>query len=165
MNNKELTEIAKMVGSWYGYDDVEAEFSNLAEFKVKWGRSYKWAQLTVTDYIKDAPDGVIEALLTMIFERFKGNYGPYPEALLDYITSEKFIEKNIYTYIKRHRGTRPETIAERDGITTILTKGTPNYSVIMKLAIINEEDDFDKAFAEMKEKIEEGRNQLMGVSD
>ena len=49
-----LNEIFKKVGNDFGYD-VSAEFAAYRDFKIRWQRSYKWAEFQVSDYLKDAP--------------------------------------------------------------------------------------------------------------
>lgn len=70
--------IFKEVGSEHGYDSVTAKFEEFSDFKVRWQRSYRWAEFKVSDYLKDAPDSVFRALADNIFDRIQGKDVSYP---------------------------------------------------------------------------------------
>ena len=105
MNSNELTKKIKEVSKKYGYEDAVAQFIPIRDFKVRWTRTFKWISVEVCDYLADAPDEVIESLLTTIFERISGKddaaYGP---ELTEYLTSEKFVREHQPMYLNRCRG-------------------------------------------------------------
>ena len=65
-----MNESFRTIGKKYGYDKVDAEFVAYRDFKVRWTRSYKWADFQVSDYLMDAPsvvyDGLAEALFSNV---------------------------------------------------------------------------------------------------
>ena len=104
MNNNELTRIAKTVGARFGYDEVEAGFSPYRDFKIRWTRSYKWIEFEVSDYLSDAPEDVIEALMDTVFCKIRGDAcAPYPESVVEYITTPGFVERHQPTFLRRFR--------------------------------------------------------------
>ncbi len=53
LNNRELARIFAAIGAKHGYDSIKAEFAAFNDFKVKWTRSFKWAEFEVSDYLMD----------------------------------------------------------------------------------------------------------------
>ncbi len=105
MNSNDLTSMVKRISKKYGYEDAIAQFIPIRDFKVRWTRTFKWISVEVCDYLADAPDEVIESLLTTIFERISGKddtaYGP---ELTEHVTSEQFIREKQPMYVRRTRG-------------------------------------------------------------
>ena len=95
--------IAKAVGKKHGYDTVEVEVSNFADFKMKWTRSYHWINFQTSDYLMGAPDNVIEDLFDCIFTRIEGNHREYSSATANYLTAKKFAQAHRSKYISRHK--------------------------------------------------------------
>jgi hypothetical protein len=93
----------KEVGREYGFDKVEAEFVAFKEFKVRWQRSYKWADFKVSDYLADAPPEVIEGLCNSLFSKITGEDEDYSEEMCKWITSPEFSEYKQPVYLKRSR--------------------------------------------------------------
>jgi len=93
----------KEVGREYGFDKVEAEFVAFKEFKVRWQRSYKWADFKVSDYLADAPPEVIEGLCYALFSKITGDDEGYSEDMCNWITSPEFSEIKQPVYLKRSR--------------------------------------------------------------
>ena len=92
------------VGKEFGFDKVDAEFMSFKEFKVRWQRSYKWAEFKVSDYLADAPEDVMESLARSIFSRIEGNTDDgYPEVMTDWVTSPDFARLKQPIYIRRSR--------------------------------------------------------------
>ena len=104
LNNRELARIFAASGTKHGYDSVKAEFAAFKDFKVKWTRSYKWAEFDVSDYLTDAPDEVIEALADTIFKKIGGEDAVYPDVLCGWLTSEDFVSRKQPLYVKRCSG-------------------------------------------------------------
>lgn len=99
-----MQRIFQMVGEKYGYEDVKAKFTAFRDFKVKWMRSYKWIEFDVSDYLKDAPNEVLEALAKTLFAKIKGENASYPELVVDWLTRPDFVDRNQPIYIRRCRG-------------------------------------------------------------
>ncbi len=98
-----LRSIFKEIGRQYGFDKVEAEFVAFKEFKVRWQRSYKWADFKVSDYLADAPPEVIEGLCNSLFAKITGDDEGYSEAMCKWITAPEFSEYKQPVYLKRSR--------------------------------------------------------------
>lgn len=93
----------KEIGKEYGFDKVEAEFVSFKEFKVRWQRSYKWADFKVSDYLADAPPEVIEGLCNSLFSKITGEEEGYSDAMCGWITAPQFSEYKQPVYLKRSR--------------------------------------------------------------
>lgn len=105
MNSNELTKKIKEVSKKYGYEDAVAQFIPIRDFKVRWTRTFKWISVEVCDYLADAPDEVIESLLTTIFERISGKEdAAYGAEVAEHLTSEEFVRRHQPMYLRRSRG-------------------------------------------------------------
>ena len=93
----------KEVGREYGFDKVEAEFVAFKEFKVRWQRSYKWADFKVSDYLADAPPEVIEGLCNSLFSKITGEDDGYSDEMCRWMTAPEFSEYKQPVYLKRSR--------------------------------------------------------------
>jgi len=99
-----LTKAFKEVGLEFGFEKVEAEYSAFKEFKVRWQRSYKWADFKVSDYLEDAPEEIVRDLAKTLFGKITGDDAEgYPQAMCDHITSPEFVKRNQPVYLKRCR--------------------------------------------------------------
>ena len=102
--DEKLKDIFLRVGKKYGYDRIGAEFVAYRDFKVKWTRSYKWADFQVSDYMMDAPDAAIEGLADTLFSRITGAEDKsYTPEMIEWITSEEFTRNKQPIYIRRSR--------------------------------------------------------------
>lgn len=104
MDNNKLQERFSETGKEYKYDAVNAEFTAFKDFKVRWQRSYKWAEFKVSDYMADAPAEVIDGLAKTLFTRIcdRADSG-FPKELCDWVTAPEFSEKKQPIYLKRSR--------------------------------------------------------------
>lgn len=107
ISKEQLTNIAAKVGARNGYDSAEAEFSAFRDFKMKWTRSYKWISFEVADYLKHAPEDVLEELFGTIFRKIEGTEATYTTRVREYLTSEDFVRDNQPVYVRRFRGAEP----------------------------------------------------------
>ncbi len=99
-----LKESFGTIGKKYGYDKVGAEFVAYRDFKVKWTRSFRWAEFQVSDYLMDAPGEVIDGLAETLFSRIAGKESkPYTPEMTDWITSEEFTRNKQPIYVRRSR--------------------------------------------------------------
>lgn len=99
-----LKESFRLVGNEYGYENVNAEFVAFKEFKVKWQRSYKWADFQVSDYLMDAPKEVIEGLARTLMAKIAGSEKrPYSEEMCQWVTADEFAKFKQPIYIRRSR--------------------------------------------------------------
>ncbi|MDO5862123.1 MAG: hypothetical protein Q4Q58_04950 [Thermoplasmata archaeon] len=109
MDKNELTAIFADVGGRYGYKTVTADFAAFRDFRVKWARTYRWAEFHVSDYLDNAPDIVLEALADTIFGKINNQDAPYPDIVCDWLTSSEFLESNQAVYIRRCPGVTTQT--------------------------------------------------------
>lgn len=105
MDDKTLDAIFVAVGKRYGYDDVSAHFTEFRDFKIKWSRTYKWISLEVSDYLKDAPEKVVESLASTLFKRITedGENTDYSKQVVEWLGSDDFVRRNQPLYIRRFR--------------------------------------------------------------
>lgn len=101
--NDILTESFGTVGKKYGYDNVTAEFVAIKDFKVKWQRTYKWADFKVSDYLLEAPRKVLDDLAETLFRKISGSEANYSTDLKEYVTSEKFLREKQPVYLRRSK--------------------------------------------------------------
>ena len=100
-----LTKAMATAGARNGYEDVTAEFSAFRDFKLKWTRSYKWINFEVSDYLRNAPQNVIESLAETVFAKIGGqDKTGYSEEVCEYLSSERFLRDNQDLFLKRFRG-------------------------------------------------------------
>jgi len=107
---KEIMEVEELlrtrfkeIGREYGFEKVEAEFVSFKELKVRWQRSYKWADFKVSDYLADAPPEVIDGLCNSLFSKITGEEEGYSKEMCDWMTAPEFAENKQPIYLKRSR--------------------------------------------------------------
>lgn len=105
---RRLTALFAEAGKRNGYEDVTAEFAAFRDFKVRWTRSYRWANFEVSDYLSDAPEEVLASLAETIFRKIAGSTeAGYSEEVCDWLTSEDFVRTKQPTFLRRFRGLSP----------------------------------------------------------
>lgn len=150
-----MQSIFERIGQKYGFEEVKAEFSAFRDFKVKWVRSYKWIQFDVSDYLKGAPEEVMEGVADTLFAKIRGENASYPDVVCNWLTSPEFVQKNQKKYLGRCWGLDGyERLAEAferlvnaglvedDGLVHIEWMNCPrtsvgHSSVLMKVATLN----------------------------
>lgn len=104
-SNEMLNRAMRNAGIRNGFEDITAEFAAFRDFKLKWTRSYKWISFEVSDYLRNAPEHVIQSLAETVFARIRGDNGAaYSEEVCDYLNSQEFLDGNQKQYLKRFRG-------------------------------------------------------------
>lgn len=99
-----LNETFRSIGEKYGYQNTNAEFAAYRDFKVRWTRSYRWANFQVSDYISDAPREVFEGLADTLLSKISGcDEKPYSKEMRDWVTSVDFVKAKQPIYLKRSR--------------------------------------------------------------
>ena len=100
-----LNRAMRNAGIRNGFDDIQAEFSAFRDFKLKWTRPYKWISFEVSDYLRNAPENVMQSLAETVFARIRGECRTsYSEEVCDYLNSGEFLEENQGMFLKRFRG-------------------------------------------------------------
>ena len=104
----QMSDIAQSVGQKYGFDRVSAEFTAYADFKVRWTRSYKWADFTVSDYLKGADAEVIKNLFEVLFARITGTTDApeYSDKFRAHVLSRDFVDAHKEIYLGRKRANK-----------------------------------------------------------
>ena len=112
-SNMMLTKAMTVAGMRNGFDEIQAEFSAFRDFKLKWMRSYKWISFEVSDYLRNAPENVIQSLAETVFARIRGDdKTAYSQEVCDYLNSEGFLKENQNLFLKRFRGLTPTAQGE-----------------------------------------------------
>ncbi len=115
LSKEKLNELFAEIGSGFGYENVQAEFMAFKDIKVRWQRSYKWANFKVADYLSAAPEPVMRALCGSLFARIAGREEAYPHELRDWVTDPAFARGNQPTFLRRSRNlTRSPAGRHRD---------------------------------------------------
>lgn len=149
-NNLRLTDIFKTVGANFNYKNVTAEFEPFTEVKVRWQRSYEWADFRVSDYLADAPDSVLSALAQSLFEKIRGDKGDLSEEFKGYVSSLDFTKAHRDVYLGRIDARitdkfdeQLQTIAKREGynaegivVATNEVANHPHCSVLMRTLVV-----------------------------
>ena len=118
-----LRESFGTIGKKYGFDKVGAEFVAYRDFKVKWTRSYKWADFQVSDYLMDAPSVVLDGLAETLFSRISGAEAkPYTPEMNDWITSSEFKSEKQPVYIRRSRNISRSPAGKNKDLTESLNR-------------------------------------------
>ena len=115
-----LNRAMRNAGIRNGYKDITAEFSAFRDFKLKWTRSCKWISFEVSDYLRNAPQSVIESLAETVFAKIGGqDRTRYSEEVCEYLNSERFLRDNQDFFLKRFRGISQTPCEENVNLTEI----------------------------------------------
>ena len=108
-----LNATFKKVGNDFGYETT-AEFAAFRDFKVRWQRTYQWAEFQVSDYLKKAPQEVIEGIARTIFTKIKGQDCDYDENVVEWLTAPEFVDSIQPIFIERDRRISTEPGEHKD---------------------------------------------------
>ncbi len=112
-DNERLTEIFGKVGKGYGYDTVNAQYMQYRDFKIRWQRSYRWADFRVSDYMRDASEEVTESLADTLFGKIvSGGEAKYGQLMKDFVSSPDFVRRNQPVYLRRSRNLTRSPLGE-----------------------------------------------------
>ncbi len=101
-NENGLQQIFVRIGDEYGYRHIGADFVESCDLKIKWVRQGNSVQFWVTDYLKDAPDDILESLAETIFRRIYENAdSPYDSSFIEYLTTDLFVKELQPVYLSR----------------------------------------------------------------
>ncbi len=140
-----LNRAMRNAGIRNGFDEIQAEFSAFRDFKLKWTRSYKWISFEVSDYLRNAPENVIQSLAETVFARIRGeDRTAYSEEVCDYLNSREFLEENQGLFLKRFRGisesARGESVDLLDCYRRLAERGLVEYDPDLVIRWNNIED-------------------------
>ena len=127
-NSEMLNRALQNAGRRNGFEDISAEFSAFRDFKLKWTRSYKWISFEVSDYLRNAPESVMESLAETIFAKMRGEgRTEYSQEVCDYLNSDLFLTENQEIYLRRYRGVtdspRGENVDLKDSYRRLMESG------------------------------------------
>ena len=109
ITDEQLADIFAGVGARHGYADVKAHFEELGDFKVRWQRTYRWIDFSISDYLDRAPPRALENLAESLFDRLEGKETDCGEEFLTYLADRKVVRANQRDYIQR-KGLATKTI-------------------------------------------------------
>ena len=140
-----LNRAMRNAGIRNGFDEIQAEFSAFRDFKLKWTRSYRWISFEVSDYLRNAPEHVIQSLAETVFARIRGDDGAaYSKEVCDYLNSQEFLDENQKQYLRRFRGisenARGENVDLLDCYRRLAEKGLVEYDPKLVIRWSNSED-------------------------
>lgn len=85
------------------FKEVDASFVARKEFCYSWRNHGGRIDITVSDYLEDAPVEVLSDFCRMICDRALGRRWSEPESFLEHVRSDGFIVSHRPTYISRSR--------------------------------------------------------------
>ncbi|MBR6038216.1 MAG: hypothetical protein IKP53_05750 [Candidatus Methanomethylophilaceae archaeon] len=101
----DISEIFAKAGEKYGYDNVEAEYADFDELKMKWMRHGTWARFFVSDFMRDAPREVMESMAeTLLAKICCSAETEYSEAVCRWLTAEEFVRSKQPVYLSKKEG-------------------------------------------------------------
>lgn len=104
-NSGMLNRAMRNAGIRNGFEDIQAEFAAFRDFKLKWTRPYRWISFEVSDYLRNAPEDVMDSLAETMFAKMRGEEKTeYSQEVCDYLNSDGFLKENQGIYLKRFRG-------------------------------------------------------------
>lgn len=143
--NEKLTAIFKAVGENHGFSQVSAQFAEFADFKVRWQRTFDWAEFFVSDYLEDAPAEIVRDLAEILFSKIGGDDKDFTQEFKDYVTSERIHSVHRTTYLQRNNARevedkRVQRIAKKYNVgadaVCLAVGDTSTVSVLMRTTII-----------------------------
>ena len=118
-----LNRALQNAGRRNGFEDIQAEFAAFRDFKLKWTRSYRWISFEVSDYLRNAPENVMESLAETVFAKIHGEgRSEYSQEVCDYLNSGEFLKDNQELFLKRFRGISQTTCGENVDLAEVYTR-------------------------------------------
>lgn len=132
-----LKESFRTIGKEYGFDNVDAEFAAFKDFKVKWQRSYRWAEFKISDYLIDAPREVLDSLAVSVFSKIAGKeMQPYSSEMRDWITSDDFTLNKQPIYLRRNRGLTNSMVGDSKNL-------EKSFDRLLKAGLVKEDSNLN----------------------
>lgn len=134
-DNEMLTRILAKAGAENGFTEVTAEFVEFRDFKVKWTRSCKWINLQISDYLRNAPEDVLDSLAETIFGKIMGIPDTrYSNEVCDFVTSKGFLEDNQPLFIRRFKGISRDSLGDNVDL-------KDSYNRLIKMGLVKKDND------------------------
>lgn len=155
MNDRRLTALFAAVGGRNGYDRTSAEFEPFRDFKIRWTRCPGWIDFEVSDYMDDAPDGVVTSMAETVFGRIRGDdRTPYPENVCRWISSDDFVRGKQPLYVRRFRGLSRSTAGEEVDL-------TDSYERLVSRGLVERDPDLYMGWAPSARSMRVGRASVL----
>lgn len=107
-----LNQHMQQEGEKYGFTSVGAEFSDFRNLVVRWRRTNRWIRVKVSDYLMDAPEGIIDSLVELLFKQITGKHPRYPKDLMAWLTDPSFCLRKRETFMSRN----PSMTGKTEGV-------------------------------------------------
>lgn len=106
MDKNMIQMIATAVGAKHGFSEMTLELSRFKEFKAKWVwvKSSNHVHLSISDYIRDAPEEVFSSLLDTLMDKIEGTPSDYSQEVVDYFNG-LWRTSTTVRYLCRHKDT------------------------------------------------------------
>ena len=102
MHSGTLKEIFADAAEKYGVDVRSVEFSPFRDMKCRWVRVGRTIEFVVTDYMKEAPEGIVRDLADTLMAKIYGDSDKeYSDDFSEWVTGDEFVRLNRDTYLER----------------------------------------------------------------
>ncbi|MBE6514981.1 MAG: hypothetical protein E7Z69_08195 [Thermoplasmata archaeon] len=102
MHSGTLKEIFADAAERYGVNVRNAEFSPFRDMKCRWVRVGRTIEFAVTDYMKEAPEGIVKDLADTLMAKIYGDSDrEYSDDFSEWVTGDEFVRLNRDTYLER----------------------------------------------------------------
>jgi len=101
--DEELNTIFERVSKRFELRNVTADFEPYRDLKIRWTRSSDFAEFHVSDYLRWAPNEVVESIARTIMGKIKGEDVGYSDVTVGWLTSENFYGKAQPEYVRRDK--------------------------------------------------------------
>ena len=133
-NEVSVSDAFRAVAYRYGFQDVTVNFVPSTDLKVRWVRCGRTILVDVSDYLAQADPAVASGLADTIFKRIaEGSDSQYPEHVVSYLTSPKFVKANQNTYISRNQGLVADDGSLHDSYERLVKQGLVEKDPNLKL--------------------------------
>ena len=141
-----LTALAKSIYAPLGYEEIRAQICPLEEFKITWRRTSSWIHLSVSDYLVQAPQFVMQDLLEAAAHNRGRDYPPETRKWL----MERIRTVAVMPYLERHKAHAGENIdlgaLTPEGCGSVVRFGPmllrdSAFSLLFDVILINEDLD------------------------
>ncbi|MCL2032502.1 MAG: hypothetical protein FWG96_04465 [Methanomassiliicoccaceae archaeon] len=102
-NDERLFKIVSPIVSEHGLELKAASFYGRKEFQAFWKRTGDSVDVMVSDYLIDAPDGVIEDFSRTVVQTITDKRPAYGGTYLDWVRSDEYINSKRKIYLRRSR--------------------------------------------------------------
>lgn len=146
VSEEELGAIFSEIGKEFGYDTVTAEYMAMKDFKVRWQRSYRWADFKVSDYLMGAPPPVVRGLCRTLYSKIVGkDEAEYPQVMCDWVTSPDFSRNKQPEYLRRSRNLTRTTAGKHKDL-------RESYARLVEAGLVNEDESLYISWSETSRK-------------